>query len=1035
LFSTILRRVMRTSSRSVHLPKSNMRMSYRSLSSTKIPPVSKKALPWLSVSLAGTALLGGFSLFRENRVLTASLLSSLEEKDSDVVNLKENKHSKSHSWNMPLTMPYFVGRQELSDLIIERLEQAMQDSNSNHPPIVLSGMGGIGKTQLAIHCLHRIQTASAVNCFRFEAETPDRLDAAYRSFYMEIVRKPSEEIVKNVQVTMEVGDVKAGRDAIIGGVVIQQPELTPDDVRSIVKAWFTNHPDCILVYDNVKDYESIQKFLPKSGGQVMILTRRADWPANFTVHCLSGLKRVDSVKLLIELGQIKGEDKSVAELANKLEDLPLALAQAGAYMRYNKETAESYLKLYSKYRGEMLAESTMPAGIAHVPVMVTWEMSLKEIDQQDASGTIRTLFTLCAYGAPEGTLKILLQHYLEEKNVPEPELKVNDAIQRLKNYSLLEVSEDGKKLVVHRLIQEVTRIHHENERMLRRDDLITWYTPWLVITEKQFDFLDSDKESIDYLTQALTVLKHQERLFPEEENNKNLILANLKKRAGAVLFYQGFYYSAKEQFEYALKIQKNCNGLEHISIAGTLNDLAVSYGNLGSVKKECDLLEHALRIIEAHYGKNHIKLTKVLGNLGNAYAALGNYTMGRECLERTLKIEEMHYGKDHIEVATTLVNLGDDYGLSGDYIKMRNYTERGFKIMESYYGEEHVNVAIALSRLGIAYGFLGDHKKACEYLERALKIEETHYGKDHIKVAKTFNELGIAYDSVGDHKKAREYLEDALKMKEAYYGKDHIEVANPLISLGIVYRSLGNYKKGREYLEHALKIEEAHYGKDHVKVANTLINLGIIYHLLGDHKKVHEYLEYGLKNEEAYYGKNHIKLAKTLTNLGVVYGSLGDYKKAREYLERALKIGEAYYGKDHVNVDKTLISLGIVYGSLGDHKKARECLEHALKIDETHYGKDHVKIANTLIKLGIAYGALGKDKRQREVLERALKIFMNSPYYGKNHPDTQAIIRQLSSMSLVAQALQRLFAPAKKYYPINEKPAYEAKPDIKPNGR
>jgi len=837
-------------------------MNYSASQSTKIPPVSKKALPWLGISLAGTALLGGFSLFSENRALTASLSSFLEEKNSDVVNTKKDKNSRSHSWNVPLAIPYFVGRQELSEVIVTHLEQAMQDSNSNHPSIVLSGMGGIGKTQLAVHCIKRAQASSSINCFWFEAETPDRLDAAYRSFYMEIARP--EETLKNVQVTMQVGDVKAGGSVSISGM--HQPELTPDNIRSIVKAWFAKHPDCVLVYDNVKDYESIQKFLPISSGQVMILTRRAEWPANFRVHNLRLLERAESVTLLTELGQVKGEDKSVAELARKLGDLPLALTQAGAYMRYKRKSAESYLDLYNKYRAKMLADGTMPAGIAHSPVMATWEMSLEEIDKQDAFGTTRTLFTLCAYGAPEGVLRNLLQCYLERKGVPEAELKVDEAITQLRNYSLLEVSEDGKKLIVHRLVQEVTRIHHEAERIPQRENLISWYSPWLSITAEQFTLLNNDKERTDYLSQALAVIKHQERLFSEKANSENLVLAHLRVRAGSSLFYQGFYHKAKEQFE------------------------------------------------------------------------------------RALKIQEAHYGKDHVEVAGILNNLGSAYGLLGDHVTECDYLKRALKIKESY-GKDHVEMAEILNNLGNAYGSLGDHITKRDYLERALKIEETHYGKDHVEVAVTLNNLGNAYGSLGDHVTERDYLERALKIKESSYGKDHVEVA------------------------------------------------GI------------------------------------LNNLGNAYGSLGDHVTERDYLERALKIKESYYGKDHVEVAGVLNNLGSAYGSLGNHSKKRDYLERALKIEETHYGKDHVEVAVTLNNLGNAYGSLGDHVTERDYLERALKIFMNSPGYGREHPYTQILMRQLSPMPSVTQTPQTLFTPNKQS-PNNVKPFRdnEAKLNMKPNG-
>jgi len=97
----------------------------------------------------------------------------------------------------------------------------------------------------------------------------------------------------------------------------------------------------------------------------------------------------------------------------------------------------------------------------------------------------------------------------------------------------------------------------------------------------------------------------------------------------------------------------------------------------------------ALEILECAYGPNHRTIAVTLTNLGIAYGNLGDAKTKRDLLERALVIKKREYGSDHRSVAITLINLGNVYGELGDVENQRDVLERALVINQREYGVEY----------------------------------------------------------------------------------------------------------------------------------------------------------------------------------------------------------------------------------------------------------------------------------------------------------------------------------------------------------
>jgi len=888
------------------------------------------------------------------------------------------------SWNLPRSNEtLFVGRVDLLTKLRHRFNAL--EASQRVVLSAVSGLGGIGKTSLAIYYLHHVEHPYRLKLW-FRAESEALLQTDYLEFARQFHLIPLEE--KNA----------------------------PKDVCFAVKRFLEKHADWLAVYDNAGDYKELRDYLPDRGGHLIITTRKPEWHAvglELKVNVFTPEEACEYLKKAIGPRNID-ETAAMQALAAELGYLPLALAQAGAYMNRRGKTAADYLALYQRSKAELLADKLLPADSNSAPVTTTWQISLDAIAQEEKAQSEQPVSLLLlqamAYLHAEHIPRSLLARWLQEtQEITDmaTEGVLDKALGRLRDYSLIHLHVEAKTISLHCLVQEVVRFQLQQIKSTistptslksKGDTKSTVSSEQSLHAFLLTTLVDTSLEEFNLKTQVLVDEKRQKALLPHLQvlvkhhdasssvSILSLDLVRLLEAIGNVLAKKlGDDGQAKLYHERALKIVEQLYDKDHWHVASALNNLANTYKSLGDAQTSQTLLERALKIKEQHHGKDHWEVAGTLNNLANAYEALGDAQTQKMLLERALKIQEQHYGKDHWQVGGMLGNLANAYGSLGDTQTQKMLLERALKIDEQHYGKDHSEVAITLGNLAAACIELGDAQMAKTLLERALKMQEQHYGKDYWQVANTLNNLAVACGELGDTQTKKTLLERALKIVEQYYGKDHVQVAVILDNLGSTYGVLGDLQAKKTLLKRALMIKEQYYDKDHQQVAITLNNLANAYRALGDAQMAKTLLERALKIQEQYYGQEHWQVGRTLGNLANAYGDLEDAQTQKTLLERALNIVEQHYGKDHWQVVGTLNNLAIAYGKLGDVPTAKTLLERVLKINEQHYGKDYWQVAMTLGNLGNIYIRLGDISMALKYAHQAYRIFTAS-FENPDHP-------------------------------------------------
>lgn len=804
--------------------------------------------------------------------------------------------------NLPyIRNSYFTGRDQILKEIFLKFESGHTISLTQ----VLSGLGGLGKTQTALEYAYRYANQYDW-IWWISAETESTVLVEYKNF-------------------------------AVGTKLLSKDETDRKMIIETVLNWMDTHEKWLFIYDNVDQLSTDTEWWPRANkGNILITTRNKRCPVGCRVD-ISVFLEDEAVLFLEKRTGLEHDRETEVELARRLGCLPLALEQAAAYIKNNEISYQEYLDLLKKYGLEMLDEME---GVLDYKksITATWEISMDKIQKEPA----KQLLYLCAYlGAEEidprwfrGQAKILPEQLKEEIG---DERKSIELWSVLTKYSLLEKNSDRKCYSIHRLLQEVVRYE------LKRQGESQWMEYCLELLVRVFQFedenIDSYKEFQRLVPHVEAFLGYVEEKFSLEEEKKKI--AKLYSVWGWGNYCLGHYTDAIKRDYRALEIYKEICGEDHPFTGTVYNNLALVYQELGEYEKALEYYQKDLKICERIYGENHPSTGATYNNLGGVYQSLGAYDEALKYYGKALEIRERVYGEDHPATGTVYNNLGGLYEKLGKYEKALKYYEKALKICERVYGGEHPSTGISYNCLGGVYRSLGEYEKALKYYEKALRIREKIYGGEHPSIGTIYNGLGGVYQSLGEYEKALEYYKKALEIRERVFGKEHPATGTLYNNLGRVYQDQREYEKALEYYQKYVKICERVYGKEHSDTAVIYNSMGGVYHKQGQYEKALEYYEKALKIRERVYGKEHPATGTIYNNMGGVYQEQGEYEKALKYHEKDLKICQKVYGEEHPSTGISYYNIGYVNARQKKDSKALECYQKALNAFQKKLGPNH----------------------------------------------------------------------------------------------
>jgi tetratricopeptide (TPR) repeat protein len=437
-------------------------------------------------------------------------------------------------------------------------------------------------------------------------------------------------------------------------------------------------------------------------------------------------------------------------------------------------------------------------------------------------------------------------------------------------------------------------------------------------------------------------------------------------------------------------------------------DRSLALHELGRFRHQSGRLADAVRTLEASVNdaiavyetEDHPEVSASLHALAGLLLAQGDLAGARDRVERSLRICGKLLGaEDDPSAPPSLHDLACRLQDQGDLSGARDRLERSLRIWSKVLGtEDHPSVAASLHELARVFQSRADLVGARDGVERSLRICANALGtEDHPYIAALLHALAVVFQVQGDLAGARDRLERSLRISAKVLGtEDHPEIATSLHELARVLLAQGDLAGARGHLERSLRIWSKVLGtEDHPSVAASLRALARVLQTQGDLAGARDCLERSLRiSAKVFCTEDCPDVAASLHVLAGVLQEQGDLAGARDRLERSLRIWSKVLGtEDHQDVAASLYELARVLQAQGDLAGARDRLERVLRIEERMYGTlDRWFSAVTEDALAAVLLQQGDENdRPRAVQLRVHAYDTYKSQLGDDHPRTRAL--------------------------------------------
>ena len=460
-----------------------------------------------------------------------------------------------------------------------------------------------------------------------------------------------------------------------------------------------------------------------------------------------------------------------------LDGLPLAIAQAGAYLQESGVGLKAYLKLYEQQWSELMEEEFADAPLEDHQgrsVWVTWAASYQAIqNKHESTANLLLLWSFLDnkdlwYGLLAAACKAstVVAKMLSEwiGNVASSELAFNRAMRLLRSYSLLEEVEEATSYAMHPVVHRWAYHYQGKHFASKLGQLAVVVVGWAVPDNSTNDWPAVQRRLLPHAQSVAWRMVHNDDCFDSGEEWEAVL--NATHRLGNLYAGQGKLTEAESMYQRALQGYEKALGPEHTSTLNTINNLGALYADQGKLAKAESMYQHALEGYEKAWGPAHTSILDIVNNLGNLYADQGKLAEAESMYQRALLGYEMAWGSQHTLTLDTVNNLSNLCAVQGRLAEAESMYHRVLQGYEKALGPEHTSTLNIINNLGVLYTDQRKLAEAEEMYQRALRGYQRGLGDELIQqyqpALNTMENMGHLYADRGEHIKARVMYSKAL---------------------------------------------------------------------------------------------------------------------------------------------------------------------------------------------------------------------------------------------------------------------------------
>ena len=779
---------------------------------------------------------------------------------------------------IPLRNPDFTGRAKLLKDLHERL---LQDRAATLVPHTLHGMGGVGKTSLAVEYVYR-STAEYDLVWWISAERTAQISLSLVELARRLGLTPADDAASTVTAVLD--SLRTGRP---------------------YRNW-------LLVYDNAESPEDLRPVLPVGGpGAVLVTSRNPRWAGIARPLEVDVFRREESRGLLCARSPGIGHDDA-GRLAEALGDLPLAIEQAAAWHAETGMPVDEYLRLLDEKRVDVLRDTASPQ--AQHSVIAAWNISLEQLETKNPAAY--QFLQVCSFYAPEPIPRALWERAPRSGITPELDAALADPllsgrmIREIGRYSLARFDHRTNTLQMHRLVQAAvsSRMADGQRPVMRRaahlllaandpndpNNVRCWERygslhPHVVASEA----VRSDDSRVRNLVvnevvhllrrgsyeASLDLARTAHKTWSDLLGPDHSQTLQLARWLGFVLLTMGSHREAAALNLATLEAYRRTSGPDAQDTVDTLGNVAIDHRARGDFAEALALSESAHAQYQRLLGPGHPEALRAAHNLGVSLRHVGEFARARDLDEQTWNGWTVVYGSDSIHTLLTWLGLIIDIRELGQYGTALTQLRRLMPLTESLLGHDNPISLFSLHQLAITLRKAGEHEEALEVAERAHVETVRRHGRHNRQSIVSGLELSVQLRQHGS-------LEDALALGtetwhryEQTYGRPHPHTLSAAVSLALTYRRLGNAAAAQRIDTLALRGFAENLGETHPSTLVCRANLAGDHAALGNTAAARDLDTETLRRARELLGDDHPFTLGCTTNLALDHHVLGDFEE------------------------------------------------------------------------------------------------------------------------------------------------------------
>jgi tetratricopeptide (TPR) repeat protein len=733
----------------------------------------------------------------------------------------------------------------------------------------LGGLGGTGKTQLALAVAHALWDRRALDLVVWL--TPSSRDAVITGY------------------------AQAMHD-VAGAAAEDGPEAAAahflDWLAETSRPW-------LVILDDLADADVLEGLWPHGPrGRVVVTSRRPDTsvrayrPRAVEVGPFSPREAV--AYLSSKLHNDQDQWIGALDLASDLGYLPIALAQAASLM------ADSGLdcRQYRAQVGDRMKHlAGAPVGAYPSIVASTWVLATEFAEQLPPAGLARPALALVALLDPNGIPGAVLTSQAAcafltryRRGAPVDEMQARAVLYNLARAGLvaIDTTSAARTVRVHSLVQATVQ---QNLTAAEGDEAARAAAEALLQVWPRGGVPASFEQALRDCTARLHQITGRVLWVPE--------CHPVLLRAGRSLEEAGLAEPAIRYWQSLLETSQAELGIGHAHTILARDRLGAAHEAAGRPGDAVEVYSESLSERQRILGASHPDTVAARASLARAYRTAGRAEEAVRLAERVLADSEQGRGARHPDTLAAREELGEAYLQAGLGDRAIAAFQRTLTDRERVLGTAHPDTLAARADLAHAYRAVGQPEKALPLHERIVADRERTLGSGHPDTLAARGNLAYAYRTAGRVKEALPAYRRTLADRERAQGPDHPDTITARGNLADTCFLAGKYKDAVPLYERTLADRERTQGPDHPDTITARGNLASAYHSARKLAQAIPLYEQNLAGCDRVFGPDHPDTLTSRSNLAHAYHTVGRYTEAQAMFERTLADCERALGPDH----------------------------------------------------------------------------------------------------------------------------------------